>query len=101
MSSNIIVDQNLAPPNYVVIRNREDEEVSNNVVGPFAAGDELSFSCEAFGAKPTPTITWLLGEDLIEGELSENVEEDGSWTVKNEVNLVLDRSHTGSSLSCM
>ena len=75
--------------------------MSNNVVGPFAAGDELSFSCEAFGAKPAPMITWLLGKDLIEGELSENMEEDGSLTVKNEVNLVLDRSHTGSSLSCM
>ena len=73
--------------------------MAEQVVGPYAAGTEASFTCESGGGKPAPTITWVFGEDEAEGEVEEEiVEEEGK--ISSTLTIMLVREHSGSDLTC-
>jgi hypothetical protein len=69
------------------------------VPGPYEEGTELEVSCEAGGgARPAPSLTWLLnGEEWAEGVREEEEEEGLS---RSHITLSLDRSHLGAILTC-
>jgi hypothetical protein len=91
-----------AAPESVDITDHEDEDITGQVVGPYAAGAEVAFSCQAEGGKPAPAMTWMLGDEVLEGVISEEEDEEtGSWNVRSELVLLLDREHTGATLTCM
>ena len=89
-----------AAPESVTITDHEDDEISGQVVGPYAEGAEVLFTCQS-GGKPAPAMTWMLGDDVLEGDTSEEEDEEGSWGVRSELVVVLAREHTGASLTCM
>ena len=63
-----------AAPESVAITDHEDEDITGQVVGPYAAGVEVAFSCQAGGGKPAPAMTWMLGDEVLEGDISEEEE---------------------------
>ena len=50
----------IAAPESVTITDHEDEDITGQVVGPYAAGEEVTFSCESKGGKPAPTLCMLI-----------------------------------------
>jgi len=90
----------IAPPDYQRISlSPGGEDMAEQVVGPYAAGTEATFTCESGGGKPAPTITWVFGEDEAEGEVEEEiVEEEGKIT--STLTIMLVREHSGSDLTC-
>ena len=78
-----------------------EEEISGQVVGPYASGSEVAFSCESGGGKPAPSVSWNFGDEDLEGETT--ITEDiltGIITVKSDVVVPLEREHSGSYLHC-
>jgi len=90
----------VAAPDTVAITDHEDDDISGQVVGPYTAGEEVFFSCQSEG-KPAPVLTWKLGDNVLEGDISEGKDDDGIVSVKNEVAVKLTMEHTGTTLSCM
>ena len=64
-----------AAPESVTITDHEDAEVSGQVVGPYAEGAEVLFTCQS-GGKPAPAMTWMLGDEVLDGDTSE---EEVTW----------------------
>ena len=89
-----------AAPESVTITDHEDEEVSGQVVRPYAEGAKVLFTCQS-GGKPAPAMMWMLGDVVLEGDTSEEEDKEGSWDVRSELVVVLGREHTGASLTCM
>jgi len=89
----------VAAPDTVAITDHEDDDISGQVVGPYTAGEGVFFSCQSKG-KPAPVLTWKLGDNVLEGDISED-EEDGVISVKSGVTVELTMKHTGTTLSCM
>ena len=86
----------------VTITDHEDEDITGQVVGPYAVGVEVAFYCQAGGGKPAPAMTWMLGDEVLEGDISEEEDkETGSWNVRSELVVMLAREHTGATLTCM
>ena len=73
--------------------------MSEQVVGPYAAGTEASFTCESGGGKPAPTITWVFGDEEAEGDVEEEVEEE-EGKITSTLTIMLVREHSGSDLTC-
>ena len=90
----------LAAPDTVAITDHEDDDISGQVVGPYTAGEEVFFSCQSEG-KPAPVLAWKLGDNVLEGDITEDTDDDGIVSVKNEVAVKLTMEHTGTTLSCM
>ena len=91
-----------AAPESVAITDHGYEDITGQVVGPYAAGEEVAFSCASEGGKPAPAITWMFGDEVLEGDISdEEDKETGSWNVRSELVVMLDREHTGATLTCM
>ena len=79
-----------------------DEEITGQVVGPFPSGSDVAFSCESGGGKPSPSISWLFGDEVLEGETTAT--EDvltGDITTKSLVEVTLEREHSGAQLQCL
>jgi len=100
----------IAPPEYAQLSLSADEgeEVTDKVVGPYAAGSQVSFTCTTGGGKPAADVTWYWeglhpeheGETEYSGEEEVVEEEDGSSTVYSRLNVDLEREHTGAYLTC-
>jgi len=90
----------IAPPDFQRISlTPGGEDMSEQVVGPYAAGTEASFTCESGGGKPAPTITWVFGDEEAEGDVEEEVEEEEGKTTST-LTIMLVREHSGSDLTC-
>ena len=91
-----------AAPEFVTISNSEGEDITGQVVGPYTAGAEAAFSCQSGGGKPEPAMSWMFGDEVLEGETSVSEDtETGSFTVTNELVITLDRDQSGATLTCM
>jgi len=93
----------IAPPEHVGIslKSDEHEDVTDQVVGPFASGLKVGFLCVSEGGKPEVDIKWSWeGNDDVEGEVTVEENEDGTSTVFSALELTLEREMTGTSLVC-
>jgi len=93
----------IAAPEYVrmALTDNHEEDISGQVVGPYASGSSVAFSCISGGGKPAPSVSWSFGGEDLEGETT--VEEnmlDGELTVTSVVVVELEREHSGSQLQC-
>ena len=90
----------IASPDKVSIIDNDGSDISGQVIGPFNDGDELTFLCESSG-KPAPTLTWFVGDDEFQGESTEEEETDGSIRISSKLNVLLERKHVASAVSCL
>ena len=79
-----------------------EEDISGQVVGPYASGSSVAFSCVSGGGKPAPSISWSFGGEELEGEttIDENML-DGELTVTSVLVVELEREDSGSQLQCL
>eukprot|EP00092_Neocalanus_flemingeri_P009188 GFUD01009889.1.p1 GENE.GFUD01009889.1~~GFUD01009889.1.p1 ORF type:complete len:1498 (+),score=504.87 GFUD01009889.1:68-4561(+) len=91
----------VAAPESLTIVDSNDEDITGQVVGPYAEGSEVAFSCQSGGGKPEPAMSWMFGQEIVEGEttVSEDTE-TGSVTVTSLLVVRLDREHSGAALTC-
>ena len=78
------------------------------MVGPFRAGEQVSFTCKSGGGQPAPQITWSFAGKQLEDEavneeeeaaikIAETIEED---VTSSTLSILLEREHTGEYLHC-
>lgn len=96
----------IAPPTFVNLEltSTPGEEISDDVVGPFRAGEQVSFTCKSGGGQPAPQITWSFAGNQLEDEavneaikIAETIEED---VTSSTLSILLEREHTGEYLHC-
>ncbi|XP_036416428.1 cell adhesion molecule 1b isoform X3 [Colossoma macropomum] len=82
----------LVPPGNPIIESRED------VV---SEGNETEITCTAMGSKPASTITWMKGDQILQGE--ETVEEtyDRMFTVTSQLRLTVSKEDDGVAVICI
>ncbi|XP_072548271.1 cell adhesion molecule 1b isoform X1 [Salminus brasiliensis] len=82
----------LVPPGNPIIESRED------VV---SEGNETEITCTAMGSKPASSITWMKGDQILQGE--ETVEEtyDRMFTVTSRLRLTVSKEDDGEAVICI
>lgn len=94
----------VAAPEYVSmsLTSNPEEDISGQVVGPYASESSVAFSCVSGGGKPAPSISWSFGGEELEGEttIDENML-DGELTVTSVLVVELEREDSGSQLQCL
>uniref|UniRef100_W5K722 Cell adhesion molecule 1 n=1 Tax=Astyanax mexicanus TaxID=7994 RepID=W5K722_ASTMX len=82
----------LVPPGNPIIESRED------VV---SEGNETEITCTAMGSKPASSITWMKGDQILQGE--ETVEEtyDRMFTVTSQLRLTVSKEDDGVPVICI
>jgi len=82
--------------------NNLEEDLSGQVLGPYASGSSVEFSCKSGGGKPAPSVAWRFGDEDLEGETT--VYEDvitGYITVTSVVVVELQSEQSGAELNCL
>ena len=52
----------------MALTNNQEEDISGQVVGPYASGSSVAFSCISGGGKPAPSVSWSFGGEDLEGK---------------------------------
>ncbi|XP_071452848.1 protein turtle homolog A-like isoform X2 [Hetaerina americana] len=87
----------IVPPREVKVIGPTGEEVSGSVLGPLSEGDDVLLECHVFGGKPPPTVSWFVGDKLVDGLTEER--RTGLAVNRLEVRDVR-RRHLNATLRC-
>ncbi|XP_046395377.1 hemicentin-2-like [Ischnura elegans] len=87
----------IVPPREVKVIGPTGEEVSGPVLGPLSEGDDVLLECHVFGGKPPPTVSWFVGDKLVDGLTEER--RTGLAVNRLEVRDVR-RRHLNATLRC-
>ncbi|XP_054706717.1 hemicentin-2-like [Uloborus diversus] len=96
-SSNVKLNV-IVPTNKMVIRDKENKTLSGTI-GPYREGASLALTCEAFGGRPLPSVTWWRnGKDLLDGTFEPDTDKG---VVRNELSIEsLKRDDLLTELTC-
>ncbi|XP_063063395.1 cell adhesion molecule 1b isoform X3 [Engraulis encrasicolus] len=82
----------LVPPGSPIIESRE-EVVSE--------GNETELSCMAMGSKPPASITWMKGDQELQGESTVEETYDRMYTVTSRLTLTVSKEDDGVPVICV
>ncbi|XP_041924607.1 cell adhesion molecule 1b isoform X1 [Alosa alosa] len=82
----------LVPPGNPIIESRE-EVVSE--------GNETEISCTAMGSKPAASITWIKGDQELQGESTVEETYDRMFTVTSRLTLTVSKEDDGMPVICV
>ncbi|XP_031439983.2 cell adhesion molecule 1b isoform X2 [Clupea harengus] len=82
----------LVPPGNPIIESRED------VV---REGNETEISCTTMGSKPAASITWLKGDQELQGESTVEETYDRMYTVTSRLTLTVSKEDDGVPVVCV
>lgn len=91
----------VVPPSSIVMLDESGHLIRNATkTKPLREGETLTKSCEAIGARPTPSIGWYKNGERIQDTVTAE-EIDGLFTVKSKFSLLLSRAEVNSQLECI
>ncbi|KAL2085517.1 hypothetical protein ACEWY4_018837 [Coilia grayii] len=82
----------LVPPGSPILESRE-EVVSE--------GNDTEISCTAIGSKPPATITWMKGDQELQGESTVEETYDRMYTVTSRLTLTVSKEDDGVPVICV
>ncbi|XP_059476951.1 nephrin-like isoform X2 [Neocloeon triangulifer] len=84
------------PPEKPVIFDAKNRQL-NYTLGPLREGEDVILTCRVKGGRPEPTVTWLVGGNLVD----EQSESSNAYVVENKlVWPAVARHDLGSSFTC-
>lgn len=84
----------------VVLAAPKKPEISG-YIGPIVEGRTITLMCNTSGTKPLPTIRWLKGSDVMEGQTYESdIADQRAYALSNVVNLTVWRKDNGAVIEC-
>ncbi|XP_075223938.1 neural cell adhesion molecule 1-like [Lycorma delicatula] len=86
----------IVPPHQLMIYDSSGREL-HDVVGPLSEGSDLILTCEVRGGQPSPTVSWFVNDNLVEGR----VEQAGANIIVNKLEVRRVRRHQlNSTFKC-
>ncbi|XP_051159478.1 hemicentin-2-like isoform X2 [Leptopilina boulardi] len=90
----------IVPPHRIVIT-RENNNVTDSNVGPYTEGDTLKLSCDVYGGKPAPTVTWYRNDNFVNIKTVTVHNRNGVPVIRSDIEIKnLGRADVRTELTC-
>ncbi|XP_071454100.1 nephrin-like [Hetaerina americana] len=90
----------IVPPTGVRITKPSKDEITGAVLGPLSEGEDVVLDCYAIGGKPPPTVSWFIGDALVDGVSVEDGRPPGGVSVNRLEVKDVRRRHLDAILRC-